>query len=210
MNPRRPTPLPKDVMSDPDVVLMLAFKNGDYDAFGVLVERHAKALVNYFFFQSRDMDLAEDCAQEVWVRIFRSRAEYSPRARFRTFLFRVARNFWIDVYRKTGRRIQETSLDADGSGGQESDTGALSSRLAGDDPEPHQQLENAELLSNLARATARLSEEMREVFLLGEVEGLAYAEIGVILDIPIGTVKSRMFNAVRKLREILETGGGNP
>ena len=78
-------------MSDPDVVLMLAFKNGDYDAFGVLVERHAKALVNYFFFQSRDMDLAEDCAQEVWVRIFRSRAEYSPRARFKTFILSASR-----------------------------------------------------------------------------------------------------------------------
>ena len=190
-------------MSEPDVALMLAFRQGDYDAFGALVDRYGRALVNYFYFQARDMDQAEDCAQEVWIRIFRSRREYLPRARFKTFLFRVARNLWIDVYRASARRVQETSLDAEGREGAADDSGPLSNRVAGSLPDPQQEMASGELAGVLAQALARLSEEMREVFILGEVEGLLYTEIGSLLGIPVGTVKSRMFNAVRRLREIL-------
>jgi len=186
---------PKD---DPDVVLMLAFKAGDYNAFATLVERHGRGLLNYFFLQSRDVGLAEDCTQEVWVRVFKSRTQYRPRARFRTFLYSVARNLWIDTYRAARRKPPELGLQAVTSELPLRDSGHPESEL-----DPLQQLLNKELVQALAAAVSRLPEEMAEVFLLGEVEGLCYRDVARILGIPVGTVKSRMFHAIRRLRVLL-------
>jgi len=209
VNPRDRRPLAGDAMADPDVGLMLAFQGGDDGAFAELVARHSEALVNYFYFQSRDMDLAEDCAQEAWVRIFRSRHEYNPRARFRTYLFRVARNLWIDVYRSGSRRRQEASLDAEGAPGG-GDPLRLLERLPGAAEAPGRDLDRRELAALVAEALAGLPAEMREVYVLGELEGLPYAEVAELLHIPVGTVKSRMFNAVRRLRERLGRLEGFP
>ncbi|MAG56898.1 MAG: RNA polymerase subunit sigma [Planctomycetes bacterium] len=189
-------------MEDPDVALMLAFQQGDYDAFGQLVEQHMDSVVNYFFFQCRDRDLAEDCTQEVWAKLFRSRQDYQPRARFSTYLFRVARNHWIDRFRSLSRRPGEARLEGDGDGA-EDDGAGLIDRLPVQTDDPEAGIRAEEAAELLARALRRLPGEMREVYLLGEVEALPYAEVSTILAIPIGTVKSRMFNAVRKLEEIL-------
>jgi RNA polymerase sigma-70 factor (ECF subfamily) len=189
-------------MSDPDVVLMLRFKDGDYEAFGKLVGKYTRPLVNYFYFQCGDRDRAEECTQELWSKIFRSRSDYLPRATFATYVFRVARNLWIDVYRAGARRPSTATL----SGDPDEDSGGapLSDRLADvSGPDPGEVLESRELAGILARALGRLPPEMREVFVLAEVEELPYAEIASTLGIPVGTVKSRMFNAVRRLREIL-------
>ncbi len=189
-----------DFMVDPDVAAMLAFQRGDYDAFQDLVAAHTDSLISYFFFQCRDRQLAEDCCQDVWLKVFKSREDYQPRARFRTFLFRVARNHWIDRFRAQSRRPGETSLDAD-SEGSEPGGGPLG-RLPseGDDPETRALRSDAARI--VARCLRRLPEEMREVYILAEIQELPYAEVAELLRIPVGTVKSRMFNAVRKLREI--------
>lgn len=189
-----------DFMVDPDVASMLAFQRGDYDAFQGLVERHTEALVSYFFFQSRDRQLAEDCSQDVWLKVFKSRDDYQPRARFRTFLFRVARNHWIDRFRTRARRPRETPLEGDGQDA-ESGGGPLDRLPAGGD-DPDARVRRSDAARTAARALQRLPEEMREVYILAEVEELPYAEVADVLRIPLGTVKSRMFNAVRKLQEI--------
>lgn len=190
-------------MSDPDVHLMIAFQKGDYDAFSELFRRYDESVVNYFFFQAHDRDLAEDCTQEVWGKIFRSKTDYEPRARFSTYLFRVARNHWIDRYRSLSRRPSETSLNQDGDGG-EVDGTALGDRIAApEDTTPESEIQREELARVLAAGLQRLPPEMREVYILGEVQGLPYAEISRVLSIPVGTVKSRMFNAVRKLKDVL-------
>ena len=67
------------MQEDEDVQLMLAFQQGDYDAFGTLVERHQPRLIRYFLAQAQDRQLAEDCAQEVWRKVFLSRDSYQPR-----------------------------------------------------------------------------------------------------------------------------------
>ncbi len=90
MNRRRHTTL-TDFMADPDVAAMLAFQRGDIQAFEELVARHTDVLVNFFYFQGRDSSLAEDCTQEVWLKIFRSCDDYQPRARFKTYLLRQLR-----------------------------------------------------------------------------------------------------------------------
>ena len=91
-------------MREPDdVELMLAFKQGDYNAFALLVERHQLGLIQFFYAQGGDRALAEDCTQEVWRKIFRAREDYTHRAQFKTYLLRVARNLWIDVFRSKSR-----------------------------------------------------------------------------------------------------------
>lgn len=191
-------------MIEEDAELMLAFKRGDYNAFSILVERYQRPLIRFFFAQSLDRALAEDCAQEVWRKIFRARSDYSPRALFKTYLFRVARNHWIDVYRSNAKTAGTVSLDASG----DERTGrALTGAVAGDAPTPMIELSRRELRERLETAMSQLTDAHREVFVLAELQGLRYAEIGEILGIPIGTVKSRMFNAVRRLRELLGRDG---
>ena len=182
---------------------MLAFQRGDQAAFETLVRRHGRALINYFFFQCRREDVAEDCAQEVWVRIFRSGNDYVPRGSFRSFLYRVARNLWIDRYRSHARRPAEGSIHGEGEREEGEGRLPLEDRLPGRERDPGRAVLDRELAHEVAAAVGRLPEEMRDVFVLAEIEGLPYARIAEILDIPEGTVKSRMFNAVRKLRESL-------
>ena len=195
-------------MVDPDVVAMLAFKRGDYDAFQGLVATHTDPLVSYFFFQCRDRQMAEDCAQDVWLKVFRSREDYEPRARFRTFLFRIARNHWIDRFRTQARRPGETSLDGDNEGSEPG--GGPLARLAAEGDDPDARANRSDAARIVAKCLQRLPEEMREVYILAEVQELPYAEVAALLRIPVGTVKSRMFNAVRKLREITRGFGEEP
>lgn len=202
MNRRTKPPL-TDFMADPDVVAMLAFQRGDLSAFEDLVARHTDALVNFFYFQARDRSLAEDCSQEVWLKVFRSRDDYQPRARFKTYLLRVARNHWIDRFRTQARRPTEAPLDGDG----DDDGGQLRDRLPAEVQDAEAGLRREDAARLLSQALARLPHEMREVYLLGEVEKLPYAEVAEVLRIPVGTVKSRMFNAVRKLQSILRRSG---
>ncbi len=188
-----------DFMADPDVAEMLAFQGGEYQAFERLVGRHTDSLVNYFYFQCRDRHTAQDCSQDVWFKIFKSAGDYVPRARFRTFLFRVARNLWIDRVRTASRRPVETSIQGEGDGG---DAPSLLDQLPAEGPGPDAETSRVDAARVVARALASLPEEMREVYILAEIEALPYAEVSAVLEIPVGTVKSRMFNAVRRLKQV--------
>ena len=188
-------------MPEDDVTLMLAFKRGDYNAFSVLVERYQKSLIQFFYAQSSDSQQSEDCTQEVWRKVFRSRADYVPRARFKTYLFRVARNHWIDVYRTRSKQSGVVSLDS--GAGQSDEGGGLGKIIPDDGPEPEADLSNRELRERIEYALGRLPDTQREVFILAEFQEMKYSDISETLEIPVGTVKSRMFNAVRRLRELL-------
>lgn len=187
-------------MEDPDVRLMLAFQGGDDAAFESLVERHTGSLVNFFYYQSGDRGVAEDCTQEVWARILRSRRDYEPRARFRTFLFRVARNLWIDHFRSGSWRQRSRESRGTAGAGEGLDR---AQQIPSGEPPPDRPLREAELAAAVAAALKRLPPEMREVFILGGIESVPYGEIAATLGIPVGTVKSRMFNAVRRLQDML-------
>ncbi|MEZ6194923.1 MAG: sigma-70 family RNA polymerase sigma factor [Planctomycetota bacterium] len=186
---------------DDDVALMLAFKRGDYNAFAVLVDRHQRPLVRFFFGFVGDRQRAEDAAQEVWRKIFRARRDYEPRARFTTFLYRVARNHWIDTCRAASKRGTEYSLDRPLKGEDGPGAGAF---VPSGEETPLEAMENLELKEAIEVALSQLPDGQREVFAMAEFQGLKYAEISEILEIPVGTVKSRMFNAVRRLRELLK------
>lgn len=179
---------------------------GDVRAFTPLVERVLPRLLAYFRRLGADASLAEDCAQEVLLRVYRHRARYEAKARFVTYLFHVAKNHWIDIYRH--RKAGPTTLSADVEFGD--DGGSLAGELRAPAESPGDPADRAELRQALDRAIAALGDEHRQVFVLAQMEGLRYQEIGEILGVPVGTVKSRMHAAHRQIREALAREGFEP
>ncbi len=193
-------------VDDELTALMLRAQAGEGGAFETLVELVYPRLVAWFRRLGARPDEAEDGAQEVLLKIYRARANYVARARFTTYAFRVARNHWIDARRH--QSIQPPTMSADASAGD--DESSLAGRLPGAEAAPPRRLEDAELGQAIADAVAALPAPLREVWALSQVEGLRYEGIGEILGIPLGTVKSRAFAAVRRLRDWLSERGFEP
>ncbi len=189
-------------MQEPDdIALMERFRSGDRAALEALVNRHHASLVRYFYVQCRRRETAEDLAQEVWARIIRARASYTPRARFQTYLFHIARNLWIDRYRS--QRSAPPMVSADAPVGGAEDGGSLVSLLPGGEAEPGDRAAEREEVERLRRAVEALPEPLRDVVEMGMIRGMRYEDVGRALEIPVGTVKSRVHAAVRRLREAL-------
>jgi RNA polymerase sigma-70 factor, ECF subfamily len=179
--------------------LLVAAGTGDEDAFEELINKHRMELINFFFRMVWDRHLAEDLAQEVFVRLFTNASRYEPKARFRSYLYRIARSCWIDQHRKTKSRRLERSLDA------ETETGAsLRDVLIAETEKPEDSARKEEFVKGLVGAIDALPEDHKMVFVLSQVENLRYKEIAEILGIPEGTVKSRMHGCLRKIREVLD------
>ena len=144
-----------------------------------------KKLLNFFWRQGVSLPEGEDLVQETYLRLWNYRRNYKPSAKLSTFLFLLARQVRIDALRRqTRRESREESWCRD--------------RPDKEDPPAHGAREDVRW------AIAQLSEPLREVVELGVFQDLPYAEVGEILGIPVGTVKSRMSNALKRLREILD------
>jgi RNA polymerase sigma-70 factor (ECF subfamily) len=187
----------------PDAELMRRFGEGDDAAFRKLVERHQKPLLGFFWRRCLDRAVAEDCVQEVFLRLVRHRGSWRPDAKFTTYLYRIAENHWIDRWRSKKAAPPQTSLEglADG------EDGDAASTFAAAGPAPADRAGQIELGDRIRRAVLRLTPEQRSVFALAETRGMRYEDISRVLDIPVGTVKSRMHAAVTRLREILAEEG---
>lgn len=178
---------------------MLAVQGGDIRAFEDLVLTFQRPLVSFFDRLLNNRGLAEEFAQEVFCRIYQYREDYEPRAAFQTYLYRVAKNLWIDHIRRKAHAPRTLSLDAPI--GEEE--GTLEARVPAEGPAPSARLEAEELAVAIRAAVAGLPEKLRLVFVLGESQGMSYPEISEVLEIPVGTVKSRMHAAVLQLRASL-------
>jgi RNA polymerase sigma-70 factor (ECF subfamily) len=179
---------------------MRRFQAGDVDAFTDLYEAHLRGLLNFFFRLCWDRSLAEDFAQEVLLRIYKAAHKWEPNAKFTTYLYRIARNYWIDHCRLLSTQKENVSLDA--KFGAE-DSASLMDRLPDDIRPPEHDLDRRELYGAIMQALQQLPDEQRMVFVLSEIEELKYNEIAEIMDVPLGTVKSRMHTAIGKLQELL-------
>ena len=172
-----------------DVELMARVKAGDQNAFVTIVRRYQNLLLNFFRCMGVYTD-AEDLAQETFVRLFKYRDRYEPRARFTTFLYLLARQVRVDMLRKTLRR----------------EAGMASYLKETENAEPKRD-PPADRFDAVRRALDTLPETLRSVVVLSIYQELKYDEIAAILEIPVGTVKSRMFHALRKLREVIHEHG---
>jgi RNA polymerase sigma-70 factor (ECF subfamily) len=179
-----------------DTELMLRVKGGDRAAFEALYARYSRPLLNFFFRLVWDRGFAEDLMQETFLRLWRGKERYRPSGKFTTYLFQIAKNHWLNERDKRNRRISPVSLEA---GGAEESNGFRDAVPAGERGPVGETL-NKELGEAIARAVESLSEKLRLVFVLGQLDGMRYADIGEILGIPVGTVKSRMANADKVIR----------
>jgi RNA polymerase sigma-70 factor (ECF subfamily) len=183
-----------------DAALLLALKRGEFAAFSELVDRHQRSLINFFYHLCWDRQAAEDCAQEVFLRVYSHLDRYEPQAKFTTFLFRIARNLWIDRARSIAVHGKPASLDSRSEAGEGR---SLGERVPSASLSPVEILAKEEQQAALQRALDQLPEEQKAVVILSEIQGLKYQDIGAILDVPVGTVKSRMHTAMERLKELL-------
>ncbi|MHC4941092.1 MAG: RNA polymerase sigma factor [Planctomycetota bacterium] len=186
-------------MSRSDRELMVAFQEGDPEAFDVLLRRYERMLANYFHKQCYDRTFAQDLVQETFLRVLRSAHRYRPEAKFKTFLFTVARNLWIDQHRS--RKAAPRTISADLPLGEE---GATLAELVPDrEAAATDRLQDREAAALVRDALLELPDGQREVWLLAVDQDLKQREIAEVLGIPLGTVKSRMNAAVTRLRGLL-------
>ena len=183
--------------TDEDGELMLRYVRGDIRAFETLYARHRSPLYRYLARQTRNIEAANDLFQDVWSKVIASRERYEPRAKFRTFLYRVAHNCFIDHCRRTRPRAElPGSADENWEG-----------ILPGPDQDrPDVRAEQTELTVRYRAALAQLPAEQRDVFLLYEESGLTLEEIAGISAVGPETAKSRLRYAVAKLRAALAPG----
>lgn len=199
-----PDPAPGAPSPDgpPDAELMLAFRDGDARAFESLVQRHQRGIFNFILRSVRDRGRAEELLQEVFLRVVRAKDRYERTAKFTTWIYAIARNLCVDESRRARFRDHQ-SLDAKRPGRDGETGGSLMSRIPAPEVPTDEAAEAPTLRKRMKAAIEELPDDQREVFLLRQVSGLSFREIGETLGVPENTVKSRMRYALEKLRDKL-------
>lgn len=190
-------------LRDPDVQLMLRVKQGDDAAFTQLVTNYQDRLISVLYQLVHDQEAAEDLAQEVFLRIYRHRERYEPKARFVTWIFRIANNLASNARRNKGRR-KEISLSQPRPGG--SETSGTYSRILADKSSlmPVRMADRQEVRHIVQNALDALNERQRLAVLLHKFEHMSYADIGDTMELSIPAVKSLLSRAREVLRNELE------
>jgi len=177
---------------------MLRFQKGDRGAFEELVVRNTPRTHALIYRFLGDPSQVEDLTQEVFLRVFRSKARYRPAAKFSTWLYRIVANLCFNVTR-TRKKSQMRSLD----GGGDDESGYY--ELADPDPAmPHEGLHDAELKATIATAIGDLPENQRMAILLNKYEDMSYESIATVMDCSTMAVKSLLSRARARLRRTLE------
>ena len=158
-------------------------------------KKFEKNLLNFFWRQGVSYSEGEDLVQETYLRLWKYRREYVPTAKLSTFLFLMARQVRIDALRRQTRR--ENREEAWGKGAALEATPSRGSAVTS----------RVDAREDVRWALAKLSEPLRDVIELAVFQDLPYAEVGEVLGIPVGTVKSRMHNALKELKEIFDEQG---
>jgi RNA polymerase sigma-70 factor (ECF subfamily) len=187
---------------DPDVRLMLEVRDGSAAAFEELMLRYQSRLVTVLEHLVGRRGQAEDLAQEVFLRVYRSRERYTPGARFSTWLFTIANNVALNAKRSRSRRrevnVEPAESGAFGAAPLEQMAQAASGQM------PTRQLDKAELRDVVRLAIATLSERQRMAVLLSKFEEMSYADIGAAMDMTPQAIKSLLSRARENLRTALE------
>ena len=184
-------------MARTDVQLMLDVKAGDEQSFELLLRKYRTPLVNFLYRMVRDSAVAEDLAQEVFLRVYRARKEYAPSAKFTTWMFRIATNLALNSVRDNRHRQLEISMDRTvNAGGDEQPAMEVPDRK----PTVEQQLVERTRSALILRAVHALPEKQRAAVLLHKYQELNYDEIARILECSESALKSLLFRAYETLR----------
>jgi RNA polymerase sigma-70 factor (ECF subfamily) len=186
-----------EVMARSDVQLMLAVKEGDELSFELLLRRYRTPLVNFLNRMVRDSGLAEDLAQEVFMRVYRARKEYEPNAKFTTWLFRIATNLALNALRDGRHRQMEISIDQRLDDGEQEQ---VRLDVADKSPNVEHRMLQQDRAAVIRNAVESLPEKQRAAVLLHKYVELDYAEIARTLECSESALKSLLFRAYETLR----------
>lgn len=189
-------------LQDPDVRLMLRVRDDDAAAFEELMRRYQNRLVSLLAHLVGRRDMAEDLAQDVFLRVYRARKRYVPGSKFSTWLFTIANNVASNQLRSLARR-REINL-APSSPGETGANPLEATAMAASGLMPTRQLDKAELRTVVQSAIDSLNDRQRMAVLLCKFEHLSYVEIGEIMDMSPQAIKSLLSRARGKLREAIE------
>jgi RNA polymerase sigma factor (sigma-70 family) len=174
-----------------DNALMARVSAGELSKLAVLFERHHRALFRYFVSMSRNRESAEDLVQDVFFRMLRYRSSYDPKRPFTAWMYQIARNANVDQAQKRGGEVVGIE-----------EFGERRPEPVSPSPGPEERVSRGQSLALLRRALDRLPEEKREILILSRFQGLRYEQIAEIVGCETGTVKVRVYRAIRALEQI--------
>lgn len=170
--------------------LIAQAQGGDRNAFNELVRIHARGVFNVVYHMCGDAHVAEDAAQETFIRAWQNLTSYRPQTSLRNWLYRIAFNAGMDMLRKEKRILPDDIEDL---------------HLRDEQPDPESLASQNERTAVVQRAVMSLPDASRAVLVLREYEGMSYHEIAEALDIPVGTVMSRLNYARKVLKDTLKS-----
>ena len=183
-----------------DSQVVLKIRDGDTGAYRILVEQYQSRIYSMVLGMVKDEEHAWDITQDSLIKAFKKLDSFRIDSSFYTWLYRIASNSAIDYLRKAKRRRTEEFDDGVGAKDQAGMIDPMYSTTS-----PAKDLERSQLKDRIFEAMQHISPEQRQIVLLREVEGYSYKEISDTMDIPEGTVMSRLFYARRKLQELLRS-----
>jgi len=177
--------------------------NGSQDAYRALMERHASAVFNLIVRMVREAGVAEELAQDTFVKAFGALRSFDPAYKFTNWILRIAHNTAIDYLRR--RRPATVSIDEEAPGQ------AVIEALVDDrEASPFDRAAHADLRGDLEAALAQLRPEYRRMVIMRYLEDLSYEDIAEVLDLPLGTVKSHLHRARAEMARLMARGGWGP
>jgi RNA polymerase sigma-70 factor (ECF subfamily) len=185
--------------SDQEIVALA--REGRELAYRELIRRYERPVFSLVLRMVRDRQVAEDLAQETFVKALNAISSYRPEYKFSSWIFKIANNTAIDYLRR--RDLDTLSLDGAPHATTQEDIEATALQVSDRGESPLAELEARELGTAIERAIGRLRPEYRACILLRHVEGMAYEEIAELLDLPLGTVKTYIHRARHELRDML-------
>lgn len=183
-----------------DAEIMLELRDGNMDAFDVLLSKYRKPIMHFMFRMVHNQAVAEELAQEVFLRVYRSRETYRAEARFSTWLYRIATNLGVNHARDTRHERTASTVYLDEP---DSDTGSTPD-VADLTPSAEANMLRQERMSAIREFVVALPERQRNAVLMHKYEGLDYKQIGEVLKLSESATKSLLFRAYQTLREKLK------
>jgi RNA polymerase sigma-70 factor (ECF subfamily) len=191
-----------DLTTLPDADVVALAQQGRDSAFRELVRRYERPVFSLIFRMVRDREVAEDLAQDTFIKVMNHIDRYRPEFKLSSWLFKIANNVAIDHLRK--RKVVTVSMDGSPHAASQAEIEATRFDVEARGESALDELASRELGSAIEQAIAGLRPEYRACIMLRHVEGRAYEEIAATLDLPLGTVKTYIHRARRELREALE------
>jgi len=183
-----------------DAAIMLRVAAGDEDSFNYLVRKYNRPMIHFLFRMVRNQAVAEELAQEVFLRVYRSRESYRAEAKFTTWLYRIATNLAVNHARDTRHERSAQTLYLD----QPDEESGTTPDLADDEPSAEQHLMQKERMAAIRVHVMALPERQRMAVVMHKYQGMDYREIGDVLKLSESATKSLLFRAYQTLREKLK------